>query len=319
MNEQAQEQFIPIFLESLITNTVLNFNLYLYDRIQNSYVLYHPHQTGFSKKGRHLLIENGISLLFITAHERRQYQQYIETHLHQIVENVELRSDEKARIVYQAARDLMEEVMEGTLNGAMIDRVRDFIKNTVQYILKERNFFFNIISFVPHTYYTYTHSINVCIYALSLARRMDIHSPYKLANLGTGALLHDIGKKTISPEILLKKGKLTDEEWEIIKEHPQRGVGLIKKYQNLHSDILQVINYHHEKLDGSGYPDGLKERAIPLYAKIVCIADIFDALNTNRPYKEAADTFHSIEVMHKEFEGKIDKTIFHELVLLFKG
>jgi putative two-component system response regulator len=139
-----------------------------------------------------------------------------------------------------------------------------------------------------------------------------------LSVLGTGALLHDIGKSRIPREILLKKGALDENEWELMKKHSEMGVEILQGHKNIHADVFDIVRYHHEKLDGSGYPDGLIETQIPFYAKITTIADIFDALNTNRPYKRGADTFHSLEIMNEQFTGKIDKKMFREFVILFR-
>ena len=318
MEEHIEQRFFPIFLESVIVNTILDFDLYIYNRVENKYILYRARHTQFVEKHRQTLLKNNVPALFISPEDLQQYQQYIEKNLGQIVESAALKAEEKANIIYQSARNLMEEVMARPLVGESIKRSRRFVKNTVRYILKEKEYFFSIIHLTSHDYYTYTHSINVCIYALSLARRLQIISPYQLNLIGTGALLHDVGKSTIPQKILLKKGPLTADEWNIIKEHPLRGLTVLKAHKTLNPHIVEIVRSHHEKLDGSGYPDGLVGKEVPLYARIACIADIFDALNTNRPYKQAADTFHSLEIMNEEFNGKIDKKIFREFVLLFK-
>ncbi len=318
MSEHVEQQFFPIFLESVIVNTILAFDLYIYNRSENKYVLYRSRHTQFVEKHRQNLLKNNVSSLFITTEDLAHYKKYIEKNLSQIVDSPTLKTEEKANIIYQSARNLMEEVMAKPLVSDSIKRSRRFVKNTVRYILKEKDYFFSIIHLTSHDYYTYTHSINVCIYSLSLARRLNIISPYQLNLIGTGALLHDIGKSTIPQEILLKRGPLTSDEWKIIKEHPLRGLSLLRVHKTLNPHIIEIVRSHHEKLDGSGYPDGLIGKEVPLFARIACVADIFDALNTNRPYKKAADTFHSLEIMNEQFDGKIDKDIFREFVLLFK-
>src|SRR5690606_31861270 len=108
----------------------------------------------------------------------------------------------------------------------------------------------------------------------------------ELTILGKAAMLHDIGKKEIDHEIITKNGTLTFEEFEIVKQHPQLSVKILKELGETDETLLKIIEQHHEKCDGSGYPYGLKEPQINDLSKIVAICDIFNALTTRRTYKE---------------------------------
>ena len=298
--------YIPINLETVLINSILNFDLYIYYRENNSYRLYRSKNTPFNMQEKNTLIENNVKTLFINAEDYESYNLYIEQNLGIIIDNPAIDTESKANIIYESARNLMENVIENPVAGNAIRRSQEFVGNTVKYIISEKDYFFNMINLTSHDYYTYTHSINVCIYSLSLARKIGINDSNKLNEIGTGALLHDIGKSAIPRDILLKKGPLTEYEWVIMKEHPDRGVRLLKEHSDrLSYESENIVRLHHEKLDGTGYPLGLKGGDISQCVRIVCIADIFDALNTNRPYKRAADTFHSLEIMNDQFYGKI--------------
>ncbi|RAP73686.1 hypothetical protein DL346_25805 [Paenibacillus montanisoli] len=137
--------------------------------------------------------------------------------------------------------------------------------------------------------FTWTHSINVANYAYTLANIFDLSSE-ELNNVYIGALLHDIGKTQI-PEVLLKKtSKLTSSEWKIMKTHPRAGVDLLRHSNHLmKSKISDIILHHHERFDGKGYPDSLAGDEIPLAAKIVTVADSFDAMTSKRHYRNPLD------------------------------
>lgn len=111
-------------------------------------------------------------------------------------------------------------------------------------------------------------------------------APDRLRVLSQAAMLHDIGKIGVPDSILNKPGPLTDEEFDIIKEHPVRGYTIIKEVRSLQG-VLGGIRYHHVRLDGTGYPDGLAGVAIPLEARIIAVADVFDALTSGRSYRDA--------------------------------
>lgn len=133
--------------------------------------------------------------------------------------------------------------------------------------------------------YTYVHSLNTCILALFFGVILG-YSKNMLIDLGTGALLHDIGKTKIPLEILNKKGKLTSEEYEIMKKHPEYGYEIVKKLNCFNERGKAIILEHHERIDGNGYPYGLKGDKISKFAKIVCISDVYDALVSDRVYRK---------------------------------
>lgn len=134
--------------------------------------------------------------------------------------------------------------------------------------------------------YTRGHSERVAYYALTLAQRLQKYNEDELEAFYYSCLLHDVGKVSLPDSILTKPGKLTPEEYEIVKQHPVVGSEAIKDIEKLPNSI-DVIRYHHERWDGQGYPDGLEGEEIPLLARVVAIADAFDAMTSDRSYRKA--------------------------------
>ncbi len=161
--------------------------------------------------------------------------------------------------------------------------------------------------------YTRGHSERVTEYSLTIARELGL-SQEELDNLENAALLHDIGKIGIKDEILQKPGELTDKEFEIMKLHPEFGAKIIEQIPKLKPSIAGV-RYHHERLDGSGYPMGLKGNEIPLQARIIAVADAFDAMTTERPYQKPFTPKAAIErLKFLTNEGKFDKRVVNALI-----
>ncbi len=133
--------------------------------------------------------------------------------------------------------------------------------------------------------YTRGHSERVNQYAVLLAKQMGL-SKKEIYEVHISSLFHDIGKIGIEDKILRKPAALTDEEYTVMKQHPNKGYQMLSKIRAM-KDILPGIRFHHERWDGSGYPMGLKSDQIPLAARIVAVADAFDAMTTNRPYQKA--------------------------------
>jgi putative nucleotidyltransferase with HDIG domain len=133
--------------------------------------------------------------------------------------------------------------------------------------------------------YTAGHSRRVMEYSKGIGQRMKLDKP-DIEDLKRSALLHDIGKIGIPDIVLKKKTKLTDEEYTTIKSHPETGAAILK-YIKAFKDLVPAVYHHHERFDGEGYPDGVKGTAIPLHARIIAIADTFDAMTSNRSYRSA--------------------------------
>jgi putative two-component system response regulator len=146
--------------------------------------------------------------------------------------------------------------------------------------------------------YTSGHCERLSRYAEELGRHMGL-PPEQLVALHRGGLVHDIGKVAVPDSILLKNGPLTAEEWAVMREHPVVGEKICAGLKSFRL-VLPIIRHHHEKGDGSGYPDGLRDDQIPVTARILQIVDVFDALTTDRPYRAAFTTERALEVMREE-------------------
>lgn len=146
--------------------------------------------------------------------------------------------------------------------------------------------------------YTAGHCQRIAWYSVSLGMALGMQSSELLA-LHRGGFLHDIGKIAVPDAILHKNGDLTPEEWEIMRSHTVKGEAICRPMKSLQG-VLPIIRYHHERWDGSGYPDGLRGEEIPLVARVLQIADIFDALTTARPYKPAYPPQKALEILREE-------------------
>ncbi len=162
--------------------------------------------------------------------------------------------------------------------------------------------------------YTFQHSLNVTIYSLAIGTKLKL-SEKELADLGVGAMMHDIGKIFIDKDILQKADRLTDEEFIVMKSHTQLGFDFIRKMTDLPAVIAHCAYQHHERLDGSGYPRGIAGNEIHKYAKIIGIADVFDAITSNRVYREAMLPHIGLEILYAGAVSIFDK----DMVEAFKS
>lgn len=157
-----------------------------------------------------------------------------------------------------------------------------------------------------HDNHVYTHSLNVAIYACQLAIENGL--PLKsIEDIGLGAMLHDIGKMYISPEILNKPGKLTQDEFHQMKSHCQIGFDILRKVHEIPLTVAHCAFQHHERIDGTGYPRGLQGEEIHKYAKILSVADVFDAVTSHRVYRPALLPHKGLELLYAGVDTQNDR------------
>ncbi|MRR51546.1 MAG: HD-GYP domain-containing protein [Rhodocyclaceae bacterium] len=161
--------------------------------------------------------------------------------------------------------------------------------------------------------YTYMHSVAVCALMVALARQLGLDEA-STREIGMAGLLHDMGKAFTPTEVLNKPGKLTDEEFAIMKQHPVEGHQVLVEGGAVGEIPLDVCLHHHEKTDGSGYPDHLNGENISLYAKMGAVCDVYDAITSNRPYKSGWDPAESIRKMTEWCKGHFDERVFQAFV-----
>jgi len=152
----------------------------------------------------------------------------------------------------------------------------------------------------------FRHSRQVAIHATAIARRLELPAA-EVVRIRRAALLHDIGKTLIPKAILGKSGPLTEAEFAIVKQHPETGARLVERLGD--PELTLIVRHHHEHLDGSGYPDGLKGAEIPLGARVVAVADTFDAVTSERPYRAAMGPHEALELLAAVAGSQLDPRV----------
>lgn len=161
--------------------------------------------------------------------------------------------------------------------------------------------------------YTYMHSVAVCALMIALSRQLQL-SEEQTRSMGLAGLLHDLGKAMVPTTILNKPGKLTNAEFQVVKSHPVQGYNMLVNNQGVDANVLDVVLHHHEKIDGSGYPDRQKGDGISLFAKMGAICDVYDAITSNRSYKKGWDPAEALKKMAEWTHSHLDPQIFQAFV-----
>lgn len=211
---------------------------------------------------------------------------------------------------YVGKVDEVTQVIKQIGRGGFVDIQQ--INQISRHIIREFNTMSDVLNYLhlvrPLDDYTYSHSLNVSLMSIIISKWLNLRED-EVDEIATAGLLHDIGKTKISDALLSKPGKLTYEEFEEIKKHTILGYMMLEKVSDATGNIRYSILMHHEKIDGSGYPVGAKDPEIPLFPKIIAIADIYDAMTSNRAYRDKMCPFEVIKNFEIETFGKLDTKV----------
>lgn len=221
---------------------------------------------------------------------------------------------EAARICARAKGAVTEMFQEARLGKAVDAReMLPVVEEISSSVLRNPGAIVSLARLKTADEYTYMHSVAVCALMVALARQLDLDEAM-IREVGLGGLLHDLGKALMPPEILNKPGALTMEEFTVIKGHPEAGARLLLEGQGGDAIPFEVCLHHHEKMDGSGYPHGLRGEAISLVARMGAVCDVYDAITSNRPYKRGWGPAESLRKMAEWANGHFDPHVFHAFV-----
>lgn len=192
-----------------------------------------------------------------------------------------------------------------TLKSLDIDQIRYVANNITNQVLYGADRLYDMMTVSAYDDLTYMHSVNVTILSVMLGVAMGLVND-RLIELGQAALLHDIGKTRIDPNIIKKPGRLTDDEYAQIRNHPQYGYDMLADNNSVPELVRLSVLSHHENEDGTGYPYGLKSPSIPVYAKIIHVADVYDAMVSKRSYKDRLNPADVLEYIMAHTGSQFD-------------
>lgn len=194
---------------------------------------------------------------------------------------------------------------DDALDASDFEALKEDVVELVDVITKDNNLLESLRYVTHQDDYNFRHAVNVGIISAMIGKWLKL--PYDdIVTLGFAGILHDIGKCAISSDVLEKTGPITLNERKILQDHVNQGYSLLKNLNMFEPIILSCVLFHHERLDGSGYPRGLKGQEIPYFAKIVAVADVFDAITSNRSYKSAVSAYSAFKTIRAESFNGLD-------------
>lgn len=322
--------FLPVKFDSFAKGTIVPFDIYI--KRYNDFVIVIEAGTLldevlYSKLSQHLNI-------YVSKDDSKRLKKYCS--LHKTIDFGDQKKDpinavlgmketlstihetqEKLFFVYSTVLDLMKSIFESSNETLPLEAISSCVHEIATLLQTKENVFPLVLKIFPNEYSTYHHSTNVACFAAIIGNNIQLKHQ-ELVELTFAALLHDIGKLRIDDTILEKTSYLEDDEYESVKLHSQLGYEILNQNHIDNETILKAVRYHHERLDGSGYPDRLRGKIIPRNARIIAVCDVFDALTTNRTFRDYYTSFEALLLMKREMHTQLDEKFVDMFIQLHR-
>ena len=316
-------QFFSVDRNVLLSDPARDFDLYV--KRGARFLLYRSKEFSFTAEDATALVKGGTRVLYILNSEHGKYIQYLEKSLLTTLVDEAIPLDTRAAALYDLSASVIGDLAANPKSKRNLARSKDVVDGIARFAGCSSGALRSLFSQERPEAYAITHGIDTCIYGIGLGAASGIKDPDDLRALGVGCLLHDVGKHLLPDRIVNKPAQLSAAEWTILKRHPELGAQICRNSGEIDERSLVPIQQHHERMDGSGYPQGLSGDQIHLFSRITATADVFDALTSDRPSSPASEafpaqgTFPALKTMKEQLEGKIDPETFRQLVLMLKA
>ena len=309
LNNNDSIIFIPIVLATLRPDSVLPVDMYVSFETDERPQLYRDRSYPLSSDDLERLCHRGIKVVYIPDYQLSGYQDYLCEQLGHVLLDDNQPVTARYQFLSETARGMLDRAFSSRDTNEKIGVATNLGDYMVDIFAEETPAASDVLQVLRHDYCTFAHSFNVASYCVLLAKRLGITGRSELQELAVAGLLHDLGKLNVPPTILNKKGRLTSEEFEVIKRHPTDGFLQLCSRDDLTRGQLMVVYQHHERLDGSGYPCRAVADDIHPYAKLCAVVDVFEAMTSARPYRGPMPTQQVIEFLAGQSGSELDQEI----------
>ncbi len=305
-----RRDFIGVSLALILPSQVRGIALYLSDPGSDNLYLYRGAEFPIGSDDLENLAKSGHAKLYVHCNDHGKFQKFLRENLDENLTDESLSVTQRYSMLNMVMHDILSDVFKEKDIDAAISQADALGKKTVDLLDREEVVTSQLFGILRHDYHTFAHSTNVACYCVMLAKRLGITGREDLDRIATGALLHDLGKLGVPEAILTKPGKLDDRELSVIQRHPTIGFRNLCERDDMNYGQLMMVYQHHERLDGGGYPVRVGADEIHPWAKICTVADIFEALTANRPYRAGSTASEAFAIMQRQLDTAIDRSIF---------
>lgn len=290
-------EYAPLPLASLRCEAIPAVDLYLPVPPPAAPPLYREAGTTVSDSDLRALRTRGVEELWISGHDEQRISDFLRDSLATILADENQPPRERLKLLNHVVSRALKDTLSCEDPSASVAATQLLAQHLVTISLRSDMGIRDVAKVVRHDFCTFTHSANVACFSTLLARSWGITDEEQLREIAAAGMLHDLGKLEIPNAILAKPGRLSPEEFTLIKLHPTRGFQMLR--DELTPGQLMMVYQHHEKLDGKGYPVGCEADEIHEWAKICAVVDVFEALTGKRPYRRGNSAQEALTIMNR--------------------
>jgi len=318
-NRDCDVEYVPINIQKF-RNCIREIPIDVYLKLpNNNFAHVFSKETGIDYERLAQYVLKGVRQLYVKGDERAQLDRYFLKTNQEIIKDDKVPQELKIKTLYNMTEQNLSElfqslkIQEDTSQGTV-----RIVNNLVDFLTKSPKSLSILMKLASSgENYHYYHAVSSAVLSLFLAKASGQCSQKNLETIGLGAFLHDIGMAQIPDEIINSPNLLTEEEWQIVREHPRVGMSMLDTVSNVPDEVKYIVYQHHEEPRGNGYPNGLSGSVIYHPAKIVSLGESFASLITARPYRPAYTLSEAIEILKSE-KGKYDRKLLETLEILIE-
>ncbi len=312
-----EEEYLPLDAKELLGQEASKFPIYLYNADRQRFVLFKSSDEPIPHDKLRALTHEGKRSVFIPRSHGTEVGMMLSDNLATIMEDGSLPTEVKTQRIHELSTAVMQNLFEANADSEQFVAASKNVSNSVaDLMVHEPESISQLTTLRKYDYYTFSHSLNVCVLALGLYQFMNPNeSASSIRDLSRGMLLHDIGKCDVPTDLTNKKGSLSDDEWDVMKSHTVKGYERLAVDNELSGDSRSVSLMHHEACDGSGYPNGTSLQLIPFTSRLCKVVDVYDALTSRRSYKSSRKPFEALQMMATEMRQQVDQEILKQFIL----
>jgi HD-GYP domain-containing protein (c-di-GMP phosphodiesterase class II) len=286
-------------VDQLVDNSITDFDLFL--PVKDHFILYSSAGYHWLKEELDSLLRNGYRNFSIREADDQKASIYRRVSTLPLIDKNQA-PRERISSIEQIGSGFIKCLYEGDITQACVEKAKHIASSTVACIAEDRSCIQLLGALAEHDHYTYTHSIRVSAFTIAICIEMGMTDQTKLSEIALGGIFHDVGKRFVPLDVINKVGSLSEREWRDMRSHPEQGFFSVKDTILSHVP-REIILHHHEKLDGSGYPHGIDRNSLLYEVQIATLADVFDALTSNRAYQVKRSHFEALEFIKSKMVG----------------
>lgn len=308
----SPQLYVPVDIHGLVPDTTLPFTVHVQTSPRHFIVLLAA-GAEFTTTTIARLRDSGVTVLWVTGDERHAYEHYVEGHLSTLLA-AQRAPAARATLLYSATRTTLASVMADRRHQDAALRTRDVARELAGWLVREPDALGHLGALMEADYDTVRHSINVAVFATGLAVAAGVTDAHDLQEFTQGTLLHDIGKSRVPRDLITKPGAYTRQELAMMRTHVLRGEHILKREGRLSATALIPVAQHHERMDGEGYPRAIVAGDLHLLGRIASICDVYDALTSDRSYKQAMSGPEALTLMSTGMASHFDQALLRTFI-----